>query len=121
MPSDNLYTLYGQLMAVVDRTAAAFDGGDVPALTALTGEHARIMAALKSQGDCRETAMLTIMETIDRRLKTLAEKIRQQRDDLCGQLVMSERKKQAAAVYASETQGLQPNRRPGRPYGNSRR
>lgn len=110
MPSDHLHTLYARLLTVLDRTAAAVDRGDGPALTALTREHARIMTALRSLGDCREVDMLKIIETINCRLKMLAEKIRRQRDDLCGQLVMSEKKKQAVAVYAKENFRLQPDR-----------
>ena len=107
MPSDSRHTLLRRLQEVVEKTAAALDSMDLNLLGDLMQEHKGIMTALRKQGDCRENDMLKLMQTINKRIKMIGQTIRQQRDEICEQLVMAERKKAAVAVYTNDHRGSQ--------------
>jgi len=121
LPSDNFRTLYRRLLDVVEKTGAAFDTMDESSLESLIQEHKQIMAALRKNGDCRENDMLKLVEKINNRVRGLGEKIQEQRDKLCDQLVMAERKKQVAAVYTNDALRLQAKKLSFRMDGNIHR
>jgi hypothetical protein len=112
LQSDNVHSLCKRLADVNNRIFKALDNADAAALSELTTEHKRIMHALASAGDCRDSGMLDIFKTLNNQVLGLDLKIREQRDEVREMLVTAKRKKQAAAVYTNDTRGRQSHRRP---------
>ena len=110
MQSDSLHILCKRLADTNDRISLALDNADASALAALAAEHRRIVQDMVSKGECRDTGMIGIFKELRDQVLDLGRSIKEQRDDLRAQLLMAERKKQAAAVYTDNTFRLQPGK-----------
>ena len=112
MPSDNYHSLCKRLADINNRIFLDLDTSDAAALSQLTAELKRVMQDLTHAGECRDTGMLGVFKELRDQVLGLAQKIQEQRDELCKQLLMAERKKQAVAVYTHDTRGPRSNMRP---------
>ena len=99
MQSETHETLYRSLADITARLKSVVGENDARALIGLAEEHRDVMDSLKRAGLSQDAGLLDrIEETRDQVHEVLAE-IGKQRDELCRQLVMFERKKRVSAAY----------------------
>jgi flagellin-specific chaperone FliS len=100
LPSKTHKALYQSLGDITSRITATLDEEDTSALRDLATEHKRVMGQLRQAGFSQETGLLHQVEETRDQVQTAIEQIIKQRDDLCHQLVMFEKKKKASAAYS---------------------
>jgi len=103
LPSETHTALYQRLTDITGRVTTALEENDTLALMGLATEHRSAMNLLRQAGLSQEAELLHHAgKTLDRVHKAL-EKITEQRDELCRQLVMFEKKKKVSAAYTGNS------------------
>ena len=100
MPSETHTALYQRLEDITGRITTALEENDTLALMDLATEHRRAMNLLRQAGLSQEAELLHPAEKMRDQVHKALEKITKQRDELCRQLVMFEKKKKVSAAYA---------------------
>jgi hypothetical protein len=100
LPSETHTALYQRLADITGRVTTALEENDTLALMGLTTEHRSAMSLLRQAGLSQEAGLLHPAEKMRDQVHEALEKITKQRDELCRQLVMFEKKKKVSAAYA---------------------
>ena len=103
MPSETHTALYQRLTDITGRVTTALEENDTLALMGLATEHRSAMNLLRQADLSQEAELLHPAEKMRDQVHKALEKITKQRDELCRQLVMFEKKKKVSAAYAGNS------------------
>jgi len=98
--SETHETSYRNLADITVRVKAALGEDDAEMLVGLAGEHRDVMDKLNRAGLSRDAGLLYLVKETRDQIHEVVAEIDKQRDELCRQLVMFERKKRVSAAYA---------------------
>ncbi|MEA1945815.1 MAG: hypothetical protein U9N83_00765 [Thermodesulfobacteriota bacterium] len=99
MQSETHETLYRSLADITARIKSALGENDARAFIGLAEEHRDVMYSLKRAGLSQDAGLIDLVKETRDQVHEVVVEIDKQRDELCRQIVMFERKKRVSAAY----------------------